>query len=581
MIQGSCLNVDDYGAVGDGVADDSNALLLAFQAAVTSGIPVSFGAGKTYLCDLNIIDVTLAENSSLTVYGNNALLKQRTAWPDIGGNPALIIVRAATSLSTTTTLNVYDLNFDGSVQPVDWLSSLGTGSNALGVRDIGTIEVDGCKAEKFWFSSVFQFLRTHYVNVTNCYMKEVGGHVLLDDAGSANGDPIIFYDNPNGAVYRVADCTFIGYPTTPYQGGYPHNLSRAGVVFEAGNGVNPAFVGIVDNCYFDGFSIVVHCEHTAFSNITISNVTAINGWALFGGFGRYFRARIDNCSFKPIVSGAYNGINGFAMTDIGASDFSISVRDSYYRPVSANRMCGDYYSCVIDDFSHDNFACGGTTAAFYNCVFNGVDGGPTSDYQFFGGTYEVFDGCTFNGLEAGTDYKLSFESRDASALKIFNCTFNDCGLWVNGSAGGETIIDGCDFNYTDSIASLTVVDSGTQTINIKNSRFIADDSSSGSKLNSSATGNLAELSNSYVKNLTAYTVNQKPSMLVNSRFEFASSATPTAQGFYGRFGDYVVENSCVFISPTGTPITLATPDRRVSSSTKDASAGTVSGLSDI
>lgn len=577
------ISVQDFGAVGDGITDDGAALLAAFQYAALNSVPISFVAGKTYLCDLNTIVISLQENATLTVYGNNALLKQRTANTTPGGNPALITVTSAASISATTVVNIYDLNFDGSVQPVNWAGSvLGTGSNALKVLDVAVVTVDSCKANKFWFSSVFQFLRCRAVTVTNCYMKEVGGHTILDDSASANGDAIQFYDIPNGAAYHVANCTFIGYPTTPYQGGYPHNLSRAGIVFEFGNGINPSFKATVDNCYLDAFSNVIHVELTAYADISVSNVVAKNGWALIFGAGQFFKVRADNCSWEPLVSGTYNGINGFTMCDVGATNYTIDVYNSYYKPVSANRFDGTYYGCTFDNFSSAVIQAGGTTKAFYNCTFNGVSGGPISAYQFFGDTFQIFDGCTFNGATPGTDLKLSFESRSTTPLRIMNCTFNDCGLWVNGGAGTAYVLDGCQFKYTAAIASLIIVNYGG-TVNgyVRNCQVYAADLSSNTRFNSNSVGTLHELINTYIKNASVGTVYAQPFTMLGSTIEFSATATPVANGFYERFSDYVIVSACTFIQPTATPITVAVPDRRNSSVLKNVAAGTITALSNI
>jgi hypothetical protein len=573
------VSVRDFGAVGDGTTNDSSALLLAFQYAASTGASLHFGPGQTYLCDLNVISITLSENRRLAVFGNGALLKQRTANTSVGGNPALITVQSSTSLSTTTQFTLCELNFDGSVQPVNWAAALGTGSNALKILDVSFIDINHCTARKFWFSSVFQFLRCRYASVTGCYMKEVGGHTLNDDAGSANGDAVQFFDIPNGAYYHVSGCTFIGYPTTPYQGGYAHNLSRAGVVFEDGNGVDPAFKATVDNCYFDGFSNVIHVELTAYADISISNIVAINGWSLIFGAGQYFKVRADNCSWNPIVSGNYNGINGFAMCDVGASNYDIKVYNSQYRPASANRIDGTYYGCTFDNFSKNTFACGGTTTAFYNCTFNNVVGGSGANYQFFGSTFQLFDGCIFNGNQAGVDNKLSFDSRQLTTLRLLNCTFTNCGLWVTGTSGGVTIVNGCKFEYTQTIASLTIIDSLVQEIKLQNSEVLAAIGSNSTRLNSGDNKSLSLVENTYVRNATFFTSYINPFRAVASTFEFEATATPSGFGFFARFGDYVILSACAFISPTASAITLQTPDLRNSCVTRVN--GTVTALANI
>lgn len=81
MIQGSRFHVDDYGAVGDGVTDDTAAIQAAFDAAAAARDPaaetyVEFGPGRVYLVSntINVLDVsingnggTLLSNTPITI----------------------------------------------------------------------------------------------------------------------------------------------------------------------------------------------------------------------------------------------------------------------------------------------------------------------------------------------------------------------------------------------------------------------------------------------------------------------------------------------------------------------------------
>lgn len=83
-ISGNKLIVDtgcspeNYGAIGDGIHDDTSAIQAAFNESELLNIPVSFGFGKTYC-----ISSTLNLKKRQNIYGNGSTIKATSAIADI------------------------------------------------------------------------------------------------------------------------------------------------------------------------------------------------------------------------------------------------------------------------------------------------------------------------------------------------------------------------------------------------------------------------------------------------------------------------------------------------------------------
>ena len=112
------VNVDTYGAKGDGVTDDTAAINAATAAAVAAGIAVvDFSSGKTYLNN------GLVAHSNLTYRGNGATLLY-------GTGPFSHIINGYGSIGPAATLTA-DVSAGDTVFSVNTVSGLNVGDDVL------------------------------------------------------------------------------------------------------------------------------------------------------------------------------------------------------------------------------------------------------------------------------------------------------------------------------------------------------------------------------------------------------------------------------------------------------------------
>jgi hypothetical protein len=102
---GDSLNVSAYGAVGDGITDDKNALQAAFDAlkAAPDGSTLNFESNKTYLISAGIL---MDYTSQFTIEGNNSTLKMK-------GTAPIEYYYWVLYFSGCNNFTVNNLNFDG------------------------------------------------------------------------------------------------------------------------------------------------------------------------------------------------------------------------------------------------------------------------------------------------------------------------------------------------------------------------------------------------------------------------------------------------------------------------------------
>lgn len=148
------IDVRVYGATGDGVTDDTTALLAAV-AALTSGRSLYLPRGTYLLSD----DLLISDLSKLTIYGdgpNQTIIKGGTLWttaPASGAVPALINIwqTDATGATRNTDITIRDIGFEGFNQG----AGVANEPKAISGRFTDRVRIENCQFYNFGHETIW------------------------------------------------------------------------------------------------------------------------------------------------------------------------------------------------------------------------------------------------------------------------------------------------------------------------------------------------------------------------------------------------------------------------------------------
>ena len=226
------LNVHDYGAKGDGVTDDTQAINQALQAGHDQQANVYFPAG-TYLCNTvdnsgNILTFDCGSTNNLIIYGDGSSSVITTS---LNTGTVLFYVRSYVASSGTTIKNLTLQNTHSLItQQTRGLFITGTGS-----QNLSNITVSGCYFNGFSTALGAQGITNFTVN-SNYFGSPLGHDNAKDDT-----DPAVYlwcYDNSNGRCYNivVTNNTADGYTGTGPMSALVTHRPMDGFVFGTGYG---------------------------------------------------------------------------------------------------------------------------------------------------------------------------------------------------------------------------------------------------------------------------------------------------------------------------------------------------------
>lgn len=269
------INVRDYGASGNGIADDTKAIQTALDAVPLTGGTVHFPAGKYVVSG----GLTLSRPATLSGTGTGSYE------PDSGGSRILCASPTATVLTVSVpAVVVSGLTFENtsSIRP--------TAGAALLATDFDWGRIERCMFIGFWNqvqieSGYFYSLRNNaFLRPVNfgCYMRNTaagqydhGDQVLEGNNFSKYGDPInggtaVRWESGGGLRLignKVNAGTQPGYPTT----GFWNNgfVTEIGATGAGSTSVHTVVGNSVEGFLFDGIKVAIAAAATSFGKITI------------------------------------------------------------------------------------------------------------------------------------------------------------------------------------------------------------------------------------------------------------------------------------------------------------------------
>jgi len=381
------VNARDFGAVGDGVTDDTAALKAAATAALAAGARLWIPKTNSfYSLSSGAVDVTLADGQGLVIESDGAELRQT------GSTGAVVISVACSSattapLGTNTFLVVRNLIIDGRGVAEQWAET--NIANLKTVMGIGTqteyILIENCRFRKIYGYGV-NSSGAYQSEVRNCAFSEVGGHWYQNNTYDAFGDGIYHSRVKANGNVLISHCNIIGYSS---------NYSRIGCTFEYATGFYNA---TIEHCLIQKYDRAIHIEENSQCHLTINNCRVIDFRVGIFVFLLSTQAKISvSDSHLQYGSGDYNGSQGWIVFN-SSSTPAIFDRCYFYITNSgfvANAGTGiRYYDCHFD-YGNVVSILSNHSAIFEGCQFHNIIS-PGGSHYFFSGT-QRFRSCRFYG----------------------------------------------------------------------------------------------------------------------------------------------------------------------------------------
>jgi hypothetical protein len=392
MIEGAAINVLDYGAVGDGTANDTSALQSALTAAAASGQTLYIPSG-TYLISNQIsLDLQSSDKSVSVFCEPSTVIKGSSSFPNTA---KMILVNATAGQHSFKWVGG---TIDGRLRPA-------TGGGAPDQLYIASELIDRVYIDNVYFlnndtrsgtagDSCLFIAGSDDVNVTNCVFQGAidSGFYLSGDATETYGKRCYvagntFIECENGFITKRS------YEYHVINGNFFTKCNNACVVGgEADTTLLPGKKAVISNNNVDN---VVFGLQLRISNGSIVSNNRIEDYGIdktntpVAG-----RAIIISGSNNCIVSSNYCGFTGAFVPN--ATAYAILINQRIYNAVT---YTSDYTLVTGNSFFNTPYAVYEDTGADYSIISNNILDGVTTPYRIVGANTNYGQNQTLKGVD--------------------------------------------------------------------------------------------------------------------------------------------------------------------------------------
>lgn len=435
------VNVNRFGAKGDGLQDDAEALEKAFNYCVLNNKRCFIPKTTAFYNIKRSVRISVKAHQKLEIVSNNAMVKvgslkgfqNKTIWKispvyeehvlfSIGSTAENYTdIATAFNGNQLSTLKILGLTFSGNLDNAPEVPEKGEKTFIALQTSCYNVEVTNCTFKNIYGYGQVSFGVKNYKNVKNTYL-DVGGRGKTTFAhkvdGDSFGDAIYTASVKKDAVIEFNDCELTGIRKFKRR-------SRIGMTFEYSD--HPYQVAI-NRCIIRHYAKGIHFEEKAKSSILINGSTFEDyNFAIANVSNHGSVCTIKNSSFATAFTDGQEQGDAFPFITM-YSDMSINVYQSIFDFKGRKRAYLSFVgvknmvNCTFNGH-HTNPSIADANILFKNCRFIGFGGENPSFKSYHGGHKFVMNNCVFEGGEAihakGQKVSLAFKNsinKDGKAL---------------------------------------------------------------------------------------------------------------------------------------------------------------------